>query len=226
MNVAQSELAHLCQGDEEVAMQSVVTKIRNPKTGLIRRVSILLDCASKRTYLSQRVAKKLELTPRRQLMRKVCTFVSDKPQDVQLDISDFEILGVNGQYIGLTGNVVQGDITSCVSLGDIPLSLNDQTLIKTIPMADPYFQEARDFQLDVLIGNDFLPMLMRKGQLKLEKSGVYLFETQLGWVTSGLINGGGACETTGIEPVALWWSGPVRASEGKKEWPPSRISSL
>ncbi len=177
LSLAQSEFAQLCQGDEEVAMQSAVTKIRNPKTGVTQKVSILLDSASKQTYLSQKVGRRLDLTPRRQITRKVCTFGLDKPQDVQLDISDFEILGVDGQYIGVTGNVVQGDITSCVSFGDIPLSPNDKKVIKTISMADPCFQKARDFQLDVLIGNDFLPMLMRKGQLKLEKAGIYLWET-------------------------------------------------
>ena len=188
-NSSSDEVCQMCQGDEEVAMPTVVTTMRNPDTKKEVIVCAMLDTASRRTYVGQRVANLLGLDPRSTITHKVCTFGANQPKSVQIGLCDFEIQGVDGNFIGLSGGVVENEITGSIHLGKIPLSHRDNKTLKGLKLADPMFYKDRPFQLDLLIGNDYCPMLQNEGKMQLEKSGVYLLSTKLGWVPSGMVKG-------------------------------------
>ena len=59
-----------------------------------------------------------------------------------MGLCDFKLLDCTKRFIGLTGNVVEGDITGTVALGDIPLSENDKKLVKSLPMVDSLFDKS------------------------------------------------------------------------------------
>lgn len=185
---AESEFTSLCEGNEDVAMQTVVTTVRNPETLSEVMASVLLDSGSKRTYISERVAKCLQLSARNFRNLGICTFSTNSTKKIQAGVTDFEIKGKNNSFISLTGNVVK-TITSTVSMGSIPLSAEDQKCVKHLKMGDPHFNKTRLFDVDVLIGNDFYPVLLETEKLKLKASGVILLDTKLGWVTSGVMYG-------------------------------------
>ncbi len=185
---ADSEFTTFSEGDEDVAMQTVVTTARNPENGSEMVVSILLDSGSKRTYVSEKVANMLQLTARQNYTRRICTFNSKETKDLKSGVTDVELLGKDDSFLSLTGNIVDR-ITGSVSLGAISMSKKDNDLVKTLKMADPFFNKTRQFHIDILIGNDFYPMLLDKQKLQLEKSGVILLDTKFGWVTSGLMKG-------------------------------------
>ncbi len=117
----------------------------------------------------------------------------------------------------MTVNVVQGEITGSVWLGDIPLSGSDRKLVRNLKMADTNLDTPRKLDLQLLIGNDYIPLLMDHGRKKLQKSGVFLFETKLGWVTSGLIKGKTSPSEDDLDQIALFAYGskPVQWEEDK-----------
>ena len=127
----------------------------------------------------------------------------ETPRELQIGLCDFEIQGPNTEFIGLTGNVVEGEITGTVALGDVPLSEKDKKVIENLPLADNSFDKSRHFHLDILIGNDFCPMLLNSAKLRLEKSSVYLLDTKLGWVSSGVIKGKPLPVSSECESLAL-----------------------
>ena len=62
--------------------------------------------------------------------------------ELKTGLCDFKILGADKNFIGLTSNIVEREITGTVTLGDIPLSTKDKKVVSELPMADSLFNRA------------------------------------------------------------------------------------
>lgn len=68
---------------EMVLMQTASTEVMNPRNYLQVETRIIFDSGSQRTYISQRLASKLQLKGERKEEIKLVTFGSDKPKTVK-----------------------------------------------------------------------------------------------------------------------------------------------
>ena len=74
----------LVSSGEMVLMQTAKKEIKSPNRSKCERVWILLDSGSQRTYVTEKLADRLQLTRESEEEIKLVTFCSDMPKTVKL----------------------------------------------------------------------------------------------------------------------------------------------
>ena len=87
-------------------MQTAKTEIKNKRNSNSEQVRILLDSGSQRTYVTESLAKRLQLTKEREEEIKLVTFGSEKPKVVKTSQTKLSIKLNNGEYLDITANIV------------------------------------------------------------------------------------------------------------------------
>ena len=70
----------LVSSGEMVLLQTAKTEIKGPNRSKCEQVRILLDSGSQRTYVTEKLADRLQLTRKSEEEIKLVTFGSDKPK--------------------------------------------------------------------------------------------------------------------------------------------------
>ena len=90
---------------------------------------MLLDSASYRSFMTERLAKQLKLTPQYKESLSVSTFAARKPQDVSTYVVEFNMITKDKTYLHFYANVTE-QITRPIHRG--PLQSADMKFLMSI----------------------------------------------------------------------------------------------
>ena len=81
-------------------------------------VRVLLDSASHRSFMTERLAKQLKLTPQYKESLSVSTFAARKPQDVSTYVVEFNVITKDKNCLHFHANVIE-QITGPIHRGPL-----------------------------------------------------------------------------------------------------------
>ena len=175
----------LISSGETVLMQTAKTDIRNPMTSMTQTVRMLLDTGSHRTYITESLAKTLNLKMGELTELSLVTFGSKKPQRYRRPTTKVDITLKDGSICTITANVVPS-ITGNIQRGPINLSSVQEWehLLKQYALADTLPCERESSTIELLIGSDYYLDLILPQKVEVQP-GLYLLASKLGWLLSG-----------------------------------------
>ena len=145
----------LISSGETVLMQTAKTDIRNPLTSVTQTVRILLDTESHRSYITESLAKALNLKMGELTELSLVTFGSKKPQRYRTPTTKVDITLKDGSNCTITANVVPS-ITDNIQRD--PISINfvqdREHLVQHYELADTLPCERESSIIELLIGSD------------------------------------------------------------------------
>ena len=186
-NFACAEEEALVSSGKMVLMQIAKTEVKNQDKSKCEKVRILLDSGSQMTYVTEKVAEKLQLSREAEEEIKLVTFGSDKPKTVKIVQTKLCIRLNNGQYLEISANIVPV-ISGSVQRKALRMcySQNIDHLVRSLDMADTIPSETETSAIELLIGNDYyLDILSQKIKVQ---PGLYLLASKLGWILTGRTN--------------------------------------
>ena len=145
---------------------------------------ILLDSASQRTFMTERLAKQLNLPSQRKEMLSISTFGSKGPQSIDTYVVHFTIITKESSRVSLHANVLN-QITSPVQRG--PLHQSDLEFLQSITpgkLADIIPKSPEMATIDILVGSDYVWSIVEVGRIVLP-SGLLLLSSKLGYLLTG-----------------------------------------
>ena len=180
-----TEPANLAAGKETVRMQSSTAQVSNPSsTRASMAARILFNTGSYRTYITAELADKLQLKPTSEETLSICTFGSNNIKKMTAATADLTVHFLNGRRHVITASIVP-TIT-----GKIASTTRPAHVLRNVPpalqLADNYSTCAGSeaSTTDILLGNDFYHDFVKPHRHQLAP-GLYLLDTNLGWMVSG-----------------------------------------
>ena len=146
---------------------------------------MLLDTGSQRRYITENLAKTLNLTLGKPNNITLVTFGSKKPQKIKSPSTTMDITLRDGSTLTINAKVIPS-ITRTVYRGPIYLGclqkadcfLNQYDLADTLPC------KGESSTIDLLVGNDYYLDLVISKKVEIQPV-LYLLESNLGWILSG-----------------------------------------
>ena len=152
--------------------------------GSIISARILLDSASQQTFMTQRLAKQLNLPSQQKETLSISTFGSQGPQTMDTYVIHFTIITKEGTHMNLHANVLD-QITSPIQRG--PLPQTDLEFLQSITpekLADIIPRSSKVATVDILVGSDYFWSIVDVGRITLP-SGLLLLSSKLGYILTG-----------------------------------------
>ena len=104
---AQAHSEDVCfASGENVLLQTATTDIKNPQSNQTVTARVLFDPSSHRTYITQKLANKLELKWLQKEIISVVTFGSTKEKQIESHVVEIELPLKDGTSFNLTANVI------------------------------------------------------------------------------------------------------------------------
>ena len=180
-----TEPANLAAGKETVRMQSATAQVSNPSTTRASMAAhILFDTGSYRTYITAELADKLQLKPTSEETLAISTFGSNNIKKMTAATAELTVHFLNGRHHVITATIVP-TITGKIASTTLPAHV-----LRNVPpgwqLADNYSTCAGSeaSTIDILLGNDFYHDFVNPHRHQLAP-GLYLLDTNLGWMVSG-----------------------------------------
>ena len=176
----------LVSSGETVLMQTAMSSVKNPRDNMMTQtVRILLDTGSHRTYITESLAKELNLKSGRVTDLSLVTFGSKKPQRYKTPTTEVDITLKDGSIITITANIVPS-ITGNIQRGPITMSSvqDREHLASRYALADTLPCETESASIEMLIGSDYYLDLILPQKIEIQP-GLYLLASKLGWLLSG-----------------------------------------
>ena len=168
---------------ERVLLQTATVPIQSNDGSKTISVKILLDSVSHHTFMTDRLAKQLQLVPQYQEALSASTFAARKPQDVNSYVVKFNLVTKDRCCLQLHANVVK-QITGPIQRGplqlsdmDILLSISPDKLAGTIPW------NMEPSTVDLLIGSDYFWSIIGTEKTTLP-SGLFLVSSRIGYIVT------------------------------------------
>lgn len=150
-------------------MQTVKADITNPNNSLKQKVRMLLDSGSQRSYITEALAKKLNLKMGKKEEIMLVTFGSDTPKRIKKPTTKLNIILKDGSTLKLRANVVP-QIAGSIQRRPINLKSveNWGYLWTEFSLADDFPHVRETSSVELLIGNDYyldiiLPQRFNRG---------------------------------------------------------------
>ena len=175
----------LVSSGEMVLMQTATTHIRNPASGSRENVRLLLDSGSQRTYITEALARKLNLRMGEVNEISLVTFGSEKPKTIRKPTTVLEIELRDSSILKINANVVP-NITGSIQRRPVNLQSleNWDYLWKESVLADTLPNERESSTIELLIGNDYYLDLILPRKIEIQR-GLYMLGSKLGWILAG-----------------------------------------
>ena len=142
---------------------------------------------SHRSYVTQDLARKLQLKEEGEQDIHLVTFGSTTPKKVSTKYTTLNVKLKNGKYLQITVNIVP------VISGELqrrPLkhlwSDHVQDIVGSVDLADVIPTESNSAPIELLIGNDYYLDIVHGEKITVQE-GLYLLSSRLGWILSGRI---------------------------------------
>ena len=152
---------------------------------MTQTVRMLLDTGSHRTYITETLAKELNLKRGKVSDLSLVTFGSRKPQRYKTPTTELDITLKDGSVVTITANIVPS-ITGNIQRGPISLSSvqDREHLANRYALADTLPCERESSSIEILIGSDYYLDLILPQKIEIQP-GLYLLASKLGWLLSG-----------------------------------------
>ena len=169
---------------ERVLLQTATVPIQATKGSETIMVKVLLDSVSHRTFMTDRLAKQLQLKSERKELLSISTFAARGPQVVSTYVVHFNLITKDGSCLSLHANVIN-QITGPIKRG--PLQSSDMDFLLSIAvdkLADTIPGGSESDSIDLLIGSDYFWTIVGLEKLTLP-SGLLLVSSKIGYILTG-----------------------------------------
>ena len=169
---------------ERVLLQTATVPIQATKGSETIMVKVLLDSASHRTFMTDRLAKQLQLKSERKELLSISTFAARGPQEVSTYVVHFNLITKDGSCLSLHANVIN-QITGPIKRG--PLQSSDMDFLLSIAvdkLADTIPGGSESDSIDLLIGSDYFWTIVGLEKLTLPL-GLHLVSSKIGYILTG-----------------------------------------
>ena len=166
-------------------MQSATAQVSNPSTTRASMAArILFDTGSYRTYITAELADKLQLKPTSEETLAISTFGSNNIKKMTAATAELTVHFLNGRHHVITATIVP-TITGQIASTTLPAHVL-RNVPPSLQLADNYSTCAGSeaSTIDILLGNDFYHDFVKPHRHQLAP-GLYLLDTNLGWMVSG-----------------------------------------
>ena len=158
--------------------------IRNPDNGHRQNVRMLLDSGSQRTYITESLARRLNLKMGNRDDIMLVTFGSEKPTRIRPPTTKLDIRLKDGSTLQISANVVP-QIAGSIQRRPVNLKSfqNWEYFWGEFPLADDLPKETETSSVELLIGNGYYLdiILPQKNEVQ---TGLYMLGSKLGWILS------------------------------------------
>ena len=175
----------MISSSEMVLMQTAKTEIRYPLDKIGKPSRVLFDSGSQRTYISESLAKQLNLKGEKEEQLKLVTFGCENPKVIKTFSTNISVRLNNGEYLSIVANIVP------IISGNIQRRKMDSSsighlrhFVKDIELADEICLEDECSTVDILIGNDYYLDFILSQRVEVQP-GLYLLASKLGWIVTG-----------------------------------------
>ena len=169
----------LISSGEMVLMQTALANIKNPDNGYKQNVRILLDSGSQRTYITETLARRLNLKMGDRDDIMLVTFGSEKPQRIRPPTTKLDIMLKDGSTLRINANVVP-QIAGSIQRRPVNHKSfqNWEYLWGEFPLADDLPKEIETSSIDLLIGNDYYLDIILPQKIEVQ-TGLYILGSKL-----------------------------------------------
>ena len=184
LNSTSVQTQTLVSSGEQVLLQTAIVPVQSGDKTEIISVRVLLDSASHRSFMTERLAKQLKLTPQYKELLLVSTFAARKPQDVSTYVVEFNVITKDKTYLHFHANVIE-QITGPIHRG--PLQSADMKFLMSISadsLADSIPDSLEPNTVDLLIGSDYFWSIVGTEKIVLP-SGLFLISSKIGYILTG-----------------------------------------
>ncbi|XP_049887000.1 uncharacterized protein LOC126381584 [Pectinophora gossypiella] len=158
-------------------LQTAVVQVRGKKQ--IGKCRLLLDSGSQRSYVTQNMARNLQLPVVEENKLAVFTFGAESPQEFDSPMVKLHIKTQTNKVLTIYANVVP-TISKSVPYPDEEL----KSWKNKLQLAD---DGSLDDVVDILLGNDYYFSIMSMEKIKVGDN-LYLVQSEFGWILSGKID--------------------------------------
>ena len=146
----------LISSGEVVLMQTARANINNPNNGIKENVRLLLASGSQRTYVTESLAKKINLKLGKKEEIMLVTFGSDTPKRIKTPTIKLKIQLKDGSTLKMSANVVP-QIAGSIQRRPFNLKSvkNWKYLWTEFSLADDFPNVRKTSSVDLLIGNEY-----------------------------------------------------------------------
>ena len=178
LNSTSVQTQTLVSSGERVLLQTVIVPVQSSDKRKTILVKVLLDSASHRSFMTEKLAKQLQLTPQYRESLSVSTFAARKPRDVSTYVVEFNVITKDKCCIHFHANVIE-QITGPIQRG--PLQPADMDFLRSISndrLADsiPTVGNSEPYAVDLLIDSDYFWSVVGTEKIVLP-SGLFLIIT-------------------------------------------------
>ncbi|XP_075163644.1 uncharacterized protein LOC142236255 [Haematobia irritans] len=142
-------------------------------------IRVFIDQGSQESFISSRVANKYSIPT-----RKAFTTISGLGGTVlenSSKICDITLKSRKSEFKLKATAIVISSMNHLMPTS--PTRISDWSKLKTMELADPYFY--RPGQIDMLLGSDILPFILKSGVHQNVSGNLLAQETEFGWILSG-----------------------------------------
>ncbi|VDI20783.1 Hypothetical predicted protein [Mytilus galloprovincialis] len=181
-NVPENSL--LSSGDI-VLLQTAQTTVSNTEVNETEVVRLLMDSGSQRTYITENLAKRLNLKKKATEEITLVTFGTDKPKTLRKQKVSLKIRLKDGVCMLIDANVVP-KITGSIlrTLLHMDVCENVKYLCNNLQLADTLPSSLESSTIEILIGNDYYLDIILPKKIEIQQ-GLYLLGSKLGWILTG-----------------------------------------
>ena len=176
----------LLSSGEMVLMQTATADISNPHSKQMQNVRMLFDTGSHRTYITDSLAKRLNLKRGEESEINLVTFGPEKKNQTQkraettigILLKGGNIMNINASVVlSITGSILRRPV-QCKSIQSWELLWNEENL------ADSFPTEKEETTIELLIGNDYYLDFILPQRVEVQ-TGLYMLASKLGWILTG-----------------------------------------
>ena len=186
----------LMASSSHILMQTATVVVKNSQGDASEKIHLILNSGSKRSYVTESVAKRLKLPLNSTERLSVVTFGTNKPKKIDCKLSKVQLSLQDKSTTTLNVTVVP-NITGTIHR--VPLIAEDLEFLKKRfnqdMLADSLPCHTESATIDMLIGNDYYFDLLEPQKLDLGGK-LFLFNSKLGWILGGQTENTYARKTT------------------------------
>ena len=174
----------LLASGEKVLLQIATVLIQKMDGSINVTARVLLDSASQRTFMTDRLAKQLKLIPEHKELLSVATFGAEKASNIHTYVVHFRVKTKDGSRMLMFANALN-QITGSIKRG--PLHQKDMEFLQLIPqnkMADPIPNTVETTAIDLLVGSDYFWDVVGGDKIMLP-SGIFMLPSKFGYIITG-----------------------------------------
>ena len=167
---------------EQVIMQTALIEAMDLGQSKSEITRVLMDTGSQRTYITEEIVKKLNLTTEGNVKLTVFTFGASKPKEIATPIVTVLLKSKKGNTISIKASVVP-KISGNVQRA--PIKIDNQLKInRKCELADTLPKHTESSSIGILIGNDYYNDIMSTERIKIHE-GLYIIKSKFGWMING-----------------------------------------